>query len=141
MMLTAARCQTLAILKPRPKSMADSKQNRKSISESETGSSAIDKMPSTPTRPPEQQQVEYRLHSPHLPLAVYREVAAHLRQIDGVKAGLLPQNSKEFDYLQSQVGGIWIRYSEEAPKACQTQVEVILTYYGDRYGQWETLGK
>ena len=33
-----------------------------------------------------------------LPLAVYREIVAHLRQIDGVKANLLKQTAKEFDY-------------------------------------------
>jgi len=87
------------------------------------------------------QQVEYRLHSPHLPLAMYREVAAHLRQIDGVNTGLLPQTSKKFDYLQSQVGGVWIRYSANAAETCQPQIEAILTYYGDRYGKWETLSK
>lgn len=87
------------------------------------------------------QQVEYRFHSPRLPLAVYREVAAHLRQIDGVNTGLLPQTSKEFDYLQSQVGGVWIRYDADQVERCQPQVEAILTYYGDRYGQWETLSK
>ena len=85
------------------------------------------------------QQVEFRLHSPRLPLAVYREVAAHLRQIDGVMTGLLPQTSKTFDYLQSQVGGLWIRYSADASEICQPQIEAILTYYGDRYGNWETL--
>ena len=87
------------------------------------------------------QQVEYRLHSPRLPLAVYREVAAHLRQIEGVNTGLLPQTAKEFDYLQSQVGGIWIRYDAAAAARCQPQTEAILTHYGDRYGHWETLGK
>ncbi|MGF1459047.1 MAG: hypothetical protein ACFBSG_08470 [Leptolyngbyaceae cyanobacterium] len=87
------------------------------------------------------QQVEYRLCSPRLPLAAYREVAAHLRQIEGVNTGLLPQTSKEFDYLQSQVGGIWIRYTAAAANRCQPRVEAILTYYGDRYGQWETFGK
>lgn len=86
-------------------------------------------------------QVEYRLHSPQLPLAVYREVAAHLRQIDGVDTGLLPQTSKTFDYLQSQVGGLWIRYPAATAEVCQPQIEVILTYYGDRYGNWETLNK
>ncbi|MEL6382655.1 MAG: hypothetical protein AAFQ89_09305, partial [Cyanobacteria bacterium J06626_18] len=85
------------------------------------------------------QQVEYRLHSPRLPLAVYREVAAHLRQIDGVTTGLLPQTSTTFDYLQSQVGGLWIRYGADATEVCQLQIEAILTYYGDRYGDWETL--
>lgn len=87
------------------------------------------------------QQVEYRLRSPRLPLAVYREVAAHLRQIDGVTTGLLPQTSKTFDYLQSQVGGVWIRYSSDAAGRCEPQIETILTYYGDRYGNWETLSK
>lgn len=90
------------------------------------------------TAPP---QVEYRFHSPYLPLAVYREVAAHLRQIDGVSTGLLPQTAKTFDYLQSQVGGVWIRYSADAAEICQPQIEAILTYYGDRYGKWETLSK
>ncbi len=93
-------------------------------------------VPATATDP---QQVEYRLHSPRLPLAVYREVAAHLQQIEGVTTGLLPQTSKDFDYLQSQVGGLWIRYSDAAADVCQPQVEAVLTYYGDRYGNWETL--
>lgn len=87
------------------------------------------------------QQVEYRFHSPQLPLAVYREVAAHLRQIEGVTTGLLPQTSKTFDYLQSQIGGLWVRYSADSIEICQPQIEAILTYYGDRYGNWETLSQ
>ena len=88
---------------------------------------------------PKVEKVEYRLRSLRLPLAVYREVAAHLRQVDGVDTGLLPQTSKEFDYLQSQVGGLWIRYVATAAEVYQPQIEAILAYYGDRYGQWETL--
>lgn len=84
-------------------------------------------------------QPEYQLFCPRLPLAVYREVAAHLRQVTGVDAGLLPQRSQQFDYLQSQVGGIWLRYSPEANIASQQRVEQILAYYGDRYGVWETV--
>jgi hypothetical protein len=87
----------------------------------------------------EVEKVEYRLCSLRLPLAVYREVAAHLRQIDGVDTGLLPQTSKEFDYLQSQVGGLWIRYAATAAAICQPQIETVLAYYGDLYGLWETL--
>lgn len=86
-------------------------------------------------------QVEYRFYSPQLPLAVYREVAAHLQQIDGVTTGLLPQTAKTFDYLQSQVGGLWVRYSAAAADHCQPQIEAILTHYGDRYGHWETLSQ
>ncbi|MGD1908873.1 MAG: hypothetical protein ACFB0C_23205 [Leptolyngbyaceae cyanobacterium] len=92
-----------------------------------------------PTKSDKPEKVEYRFRSLSLPLAVYREVAAHLRQIDGVDTGLLPQTSKEFDYLQSQVGGLWIRYASDAADSCQPQIEAVLAYYGDLYGQWETL--
>jgi len=33
---------------------------------------------------------------PGLPLAVYREVAAHLQQVEGVETGLLPQTAQRF---------------------------------------------
>lgn len=84
-------------------------------------------------------QREYRLVCPRLPLTVYREVVAHLRQVSGVEAGLLPQRSPSFDYLQSQVGGLWLRYTAEANTASQRRVEQILAYYGDRHGAWETI--
>lgn len=84
-------------------------------------------------------QPEVRLFCPQLPLAVYREVAAHLRQVTGVDAGLLPQRSQTFDYGQSQVGGVWVRYGSEANAVSQRRVEQILVYYGDRYGAWETV--
>lgn len=89
-------------------------------------------------------QPHHQLCCPQLPLAVYREVVAHLRQVTGVEAGLLPQQSSEFDYRQSQVGGLWIRYTG-ASNTCDVtgtashQVEQILAYYGDRYGAWETV--
>ncbi|MGP1373362.1 MAG: hypothetical protein ACTS3T_11080 [Almyronema sp.] len=86
-------------------------------------------------------QLQFQLRCPRLPLAVYREVAAHLRQIDQVETGLLPQTAQEFDYLQSQVGGLWIRYPAESAETFQAQVEEILTYYGDRYGAWENIGR
>lgn len=75
---------------------------------------------------------------PQLPLAVYREVAAHLRQVPGVSVGLLPQTSTEFDYRQSQVGGLEID-DEEATVAARQQVERILQYYGDRFGAWQAI--
>lgn len=82
---------------------------------------------------------------PRLPLAVYREVAAHLQAIDGVRTGLLPQTSCEFDYLQSQVGGLWIEIEAlpgesgaiDAPR--QRLIEDILSHYGDRFGPWQPL--
>ena len=98
-----------------------------------------DKGQETPLGNSASKKLEYRLCSPGLPLAVYREVAAHLRQVDGVETGLLPQLSTKFDYYQSQVGGLWIRYPKDAADICQPQVERILAYYGDRFKAWETI--
>ena len=64
-----------------------------------------------------------------LPLAVYLEIAAHLRQVSGVTTGLLPQQTEIFDYDDSQVGGIWIEYSQEVNNENKEQVEKILQYY------------
>ncbi|MBD2005684.1 MULTISPECIES: hypothetical protein [Cyanophyceae] len=70
---------------------------------------------------------------PRLPLAIYRELAAHLRQVEGVEADLIPQNSQPFDYHQSQVGGLWIQYVQDANPASRQQVDRILEYYSQRY--------
>jgi hypothetical protein len=80
--------------------------------------------------------VRWEVSCPKLPLAVYREVAAHLRQVDGVDAGLVPQSSPQFDYALSQIGSLWIEYPHNAETATRQQVERILAYYGDRYGAW-----
>jgi hypothetical protein len=83
--------------------------------------------------------VRRRLSCPGLPLAVYREVVAHLRQVDGVAVDLIGQSSQQFDYTQSQVEALWIQYPPNASeKVCQ-QVDRILTYYGDLYGAWEVV--
>lgn len=87
---------------------------------------------------PEAGKVEYRICCPGLPLAVYREVAAHLRQVSGVEVDLLPQTATQFNYYDSQVGGLKIFYTL-ADQVAQQRVEQILTYYGDRYGDWETV--
>ncbi|MBD2091815.1 hypothetical protein H6F67_18385 [Microcoleus sp. FACHB-1515] len=76
---------------------------------------------------------------PRLPLAIYREVRAHLRQVEGVEVELLPQMSLQFDYLQSQVGGIDIRYTQAATTQSVERVGQILAYYGDRYGSWQAI--
>ena len=78
----------------------------------------------------------YQIRFPHLPLAVYREVAAHLRQVDGVQADLMPQTSQQFDYKESQIAGLSIQFSDNSP-ALSEQVEQILAYYTNRYGPWE----
>jgi hypothetical protein len=82
---------------------------------------------------------QYSLTCPQLPLAVYGEIAAHLRQVKGVDTDLLPQRSQQFDYRQSQVGGIQISYSPDADGMARQRVEQILSYYADRFGTWERL--
>ncbi|MGJ3248949.1 MAG: hypothetical protein ACFE0I_23120 [Elainellaceae cyanobacterium] len=85
------------------------------------------------------ESIRYQVRCRTLPLAIYREVAAHLRQVASVRAGLLTQTSEEFDYEQSQVGGLWIEISGDADRHSHHWVEQILTYYGDRHGVWETV--
>ncbi len=72
-----------------------------------------------------------------LSLAVYREVAAHLRQVSGVEVTLETQQSQEFDYHQSQIGAMLIRYPETLAAESHEIINNILTFYGDRHGsQW-----
>jgi hypothetical protein len=74
---------------------------------------------------------------PQLPLAVYREIAAHLRQVEGVTTELLPQIATQFDYAQSQVGGLRFSYPTDLAPQGQQILEDIINYYGQRYGQPE----
>ncbi len=87
----------------------------------------------------QEKQLRYQIQCPGLPLAVYREVAAHLRQVEGVETGLIAQQSQQFDYNDSQVGALWIQYPEGFDFADRERVDRILAYYGDRYGVWESL--
>lgn len=88
---------------------------------------------------PSSRKADYRIRCLRLPLAVYREIVAHLRQVDGVNAGLLPQMSQEFEYAMSQVGGLWISYQPGIHERSQQRVEDILAYYSDRFGAWEVI--
>jgi hypothetical protein len=83
------------------------------------------------------EQLRYQVRIPGLPLAVYREIAAHLRQVQGVDAGLTPQTCQQFDYNQSQVGSLWIAQADACDRAEREQVQQILEYYQNRYGAWE----
>jgi hypothetical protein len=85
------------------------------------------------------QASRYAICSPTLPLAVYREVAAHLQQVNGVTTGLLPQRSPQFNYAQSQVGGLWLEFLPTADLQARQRVDQILAYYGDRFGKWQEL--
>jgi len=74
---------------------------------------------------------------PQLPLAVYREVSAHLQQVEGVKTVLIPQSSAQFDYAQSQIEAIQIEYPVDLSTKKKQYLESILEYYGQKYGKYQ----
>ena len=75
-----------------------------------------------------QEKIEF----PGLPLAVYREIAAHIRQVLGVEVGLIPQTSSEFDYNQSQISGLWISWTPTAEEESLEWCKQIVSYYQNR---------
>jgi hypothetical protein len=88
------------------------------------------------------QTTRQRLTCPRLPLAVYREVAAHLRQVHGVDTNLImrslePDPQEKFDYYQSQVAALEISYVEVITDTDKQRVTEILDYYAQRYALWK----
>lgn len=88
------------------------------------------------------QTTRKRLSCPQLPLAVYREVAAHLRQVPGVNTSLImrslePDPQEKFDYYQSQVAALEINYGEDVAETDKQRISEILDYYAQRYAAWE----
>lgn len=95
-------------------------------------------MESSTDKPQNQQQ----LTCPQLPLAVYREVIAHLRQVEGVNASLIMRPiehdpAEKFDYYQSQVAALQLDYAENLAESSLQRVTDILDYYAQRYYPWE----
>jgi hypothetical protein len=68
-----------------------------------------------------------------LPLAVYREIAAHLRQVPGVEVDLITQSSGQFDYHQSQIAGLYISWTANSNFESRQRVQQILAYYQNKY--------
>lgn len=79
------------------------------------------------------EQVTY----PNLSLAVYRELAAHLRQIEGVNTELIPQQSQHFDYAQSQIDHVEIFYPVDLSAQEKQWIDKILNYYAQIHGNYE----
>ena len=69
----------------------------------------------------------------NLPLAVYREIAAHLCQVEEVETNLLQASTPEFNYNDSQVESLQIQLPA-ANKQSREQVEEILAYYQNIFG-------
>ncbi|MFM2313752.1 MAG: hypothetical protein RLZZ04_3028 [Cyanobacteriota bacterium] len=91
------------------------------------------------------QTTRQRLTCPQLPLAVYREVAAHLRQVSGVDTRVImrslePDPQEKFDYYQSQVAALEINYIDNLENFMavdKQRISEILDYYAQRYSSWQ----
>ncbi|MEM7555046.1 MAG: hypothetical protein AAF378_13265 [Cyanobacteria bacterium P01_A01_bin.84] len=77
--------------------------------------------------------VREKIEITNLPLAVYRELTAHLRQVEGVEVSLIPQSDSHFDYSQSQISGVWIEYTLDFQESNRLIVKQILDFYRNRY--------
>ena len=69
----------------------------------------------------------------NIPLAVYRELAAHLQQIEGVTVKFLEPIDREFNYTKSQLGGLEILGVDGLAPCDRQTLDRILSYYVDRY--------
>ena len=77
-------------------------------------------------------EMQEKIEFPGLPLAVYREIAAHLNQLAGVEVGLISQTSLEFDYNESQIAGLWISWLPNALEEDRQRFKQIVAYYQNR---------
>jgi hypothetical protein len=69
-------------------------------------------------------------YKPELPLAMYKELAAHLSQLDGVSTELIWQDRQDFSYDASQIAGMNITCKSQMLERSQELVSSILNYYG-----------
>lgn len=72
-----------------------------------------------------------------LPLAVYREIAAHLQLVPQLEVMLLPAQPDRFVYRGGPVGGMRLVYPLQWETMARQQMEAILQYYSDRHGPWQ----
>jgi uncharacterized protein YukE len=64
---------------------------------------------------------------------MYKELAAHLSQLDGVTTELILPDRQEFNYNASQIAGIYISSTSQISERSQALIGAIL----DRYGAWQ----
>ena len=77
-------------------------------------------------------EIQEKIEFPGLPLALYREIEAHLNQLVGVEVGLISQTSLEFDYNESQIAGLWISWLPNASEEDRQRFKQIVAYYQNR---------
>ncbi len=83
------------------------------------------------------QAAQFTISNDRIPLAVYREIAAHLQQIAGIAVADLAPPKREFDYLQSQLGGLKITGADRLLEIDRLRLDRILDYYANRYDRWD----
>jgi hypothetical protein len=71
-------------------------------------------------------------YKPELPLAMYKELATHLSQVDGVTTDLIWQDRQEFNYDASQIAGMYVGAASLSERS-QALIRSIL----DLYGSWQ----
>lgn len=81
----------------------------------------------------QKQTIIYR----QMPLAIYREIASHLQQVQGVETHLTPRQFQQFDYHQSQIGSLEINYAEAFQESDRPLVTAILDYYAQHHGSYQ----
>ena len=103
-------------------------------------------LPTSKTLESTKQNIIKKIYSsPKLPLAVYREVVAHLRQVEEVDAGLISKplqgGDEPFDYDASQIKALWLTYDTDGNSETASQIQMILDFYGQRYQSWQQLDR
>jgi hypothetical protein len=78
-----------------------------------------------------------KIHNHQLPLAVDREVAAHLQQIEGITVSFLTPNDRKFSYTESQLGGLEITGGNLLTDSAKMRIDSLLKYYANCYHHWE----
>ena len=71
------------------------------------------------------------VYKPDIALAMYRELASHIEQVEDVTTELFWQESTDFSYLGSQIGGMWMSYPHSLPDKSQVLIKNILNHYGN----------
>lgn len=74
-----------------------------------------------------QASTQYAVRFPGMPLATYREVAAHLRSLSGVTVELEWNTASTFQYTDSQIGSMRLTLDEAADS---DRLRAILQHYG-----------
>ena len=68
---------------------------------------------------------------------MYRKIAAHLQQFEGVTVSFLTPNNRGFSYTESQLGGLEFMGANLLTDGDKIRIDRLLNYYADRYNQWE----